>query len=107
MIRFHIAHNGDSQVTDWEDEPVKFGSTATAVARVVELRKQFGAQAAIKVERDVTPLRQPQDWVRFQLTVGSDIRFTNPVLAKDADKLAAQLKVDYPNAVLSRKEWKA
>ena len=108
MIRFHIMLGDELHLSNWEDESVQHGPTATAVVRVSELRRQFGPQAAITVERDVVPPRQPQSWTRFSLTYSDGrVMLTNPVPSADADRLGAQLAVDYPKATLSRKEWVA
>lgn len=107
MIRYHVIVNDQTTVTDWEPEEVVVGPLSSAPKRLTALRREYGPEARIRIERDVTPPREPQEMVRFVLTKkDGTVMFTNAVLKSKADDLARELAADYPNATIGRQEWK-
>lgn len=94
QIRFHVANNtGPVITTEWETEHVRHGTGEhTGVARVSELRSQYGTQAAIRIERR-GDVREPNRQVmkRFRVKVGDEIRYSQPFStdSERADILAA------------------
>lgn len=106
MIRFHVTQGNGTVATDWEDEPLRTGPTATAAVRMAQLRASHGPDARISVERDPIPPRAPQEWVRFSVKEKDGaIRYSNAVLKSQADEIEAEIRRDYPKAEVSRQEW--
>src|ERR1051326_3943839 len=107
MIRFVIKQGENVTLTPWEEETVKSGTAATASQRMAQLRAEHGPDARISVERDPYPPRAPQEWVRFVLTEkDGTVRFSNPILKAEADKVGAELAADpqYADATIGRQE---
>ena len=112
MIRFNITKGETTFQTDWVEEEKRVGPTATATLMASQLRREHGPEARIVVERDPVPERQPQEWVQFTLThkAGSSEpegtrQMTNAVLKSQADGLMAELRRDYPETTITRREW--
>jgi hypothetical protein len=106
MIRFHITKDDATSTTDWQEEPLRSGSSATAMVRMAELRATHGPAARISIERDIVPPRAPQEWVRFSVKEKDGaIRFSNSVLKSQADEFEAEIRRDYPKAEIARQEW--
>ena len=107
MIRYRVTRNDKIMITDWEPEEIVVGPLSTAPKRLMALRREHGPEARIQIERDITPPREPQEWVRLVLTKkDGTVMFTNPVLKSKADELAGELAADYPTATVGRQEWK-
>lgn len=106
MIRFHVTSNNQTSITDWEEETLRTGPTATATTRMAQLRATHGPTARIRIERDVVPPRAPQEWVRFNVKEPDGaVRFSNAVLKTQADEIEAEIRRDYPKAEITRQEW--
>jgi hypothetical protein len=106
MIRFTITKDNTTFTTNWEEETLRAGSTATATVRIAQLRATYGPEARISVERNPVPPRAPQEWVRFSVKEKDGaIRFSNSVLKSQADEFEAEIRRDYPKAEISRQEW--
>lgn len=103
MIRFSVIHGDKTTLTEWENEPVAYGAGVahTAVARMTELRKTYGKEARISIERTTVIPEPDRRQVRFKIVEGETTSFSPLYPVAEQDARFAEWKEKFPQAVIA------
>lgn len=107
MIRFHIKQGDSLTSTAWEEEPVKYGvgQPHTAVERMIELRKTYGNDARISIERTTVIPAPDRKQVRFRIALPKDeTRYSRPYPISEKDEALIRLQKQFPKAEITAEE---
>lgn len=102
MIRFKIMQ-GESEpvLTEWENEPVRAGGIPTATQRMTELRKTYGSDARISIERTTVIEEPDRRQVRFKIETKKSTHYSLPFPIAERDERLAEMKEKHRKATIT------
>lgn len=102
MIRFKIAQgDADPILTEWTEEPLRAGVTHTAAQQMTELRKTYGSDARISIERTTVIEEPDRRQVRFKIKTQKSTHYSLPFPITERDQRLAEMKEKHRKATIT------